>query len=474
MKSEGHSPALEYRPLPPQERVIAELCRDPLRGVFADPGSGKSAIVLAAFAHKRARFEARRMLIVAPVQVCAATWPAEVRKWRQFREFRVRHIVGTPKQRLDIMRAPAEIYLINPELVPWLVDQAWDWPDMLVVDESHRFKSLGTRWKALRKRLDMFDHRCILTGTPAPNGLVDLWAQAYIVDKGKALGATKSAYLSDFFACISRGQWSEWVPKRGSEPLIYQALKPIVSRISREELALDVPDPIVIERAVKLPPSAAETYKRLKTDLVLEFEAGDVVAPSAGALFGKLRQAANGRLYLSDDLLAGDDAPAERPFEVLHDAKLEALESLVDELGGKPVVIVYAFRHDLAALRTLYPKAPVIGAGAKPADVARVVERWNAGEVPVLLLHPASGGTGLNLQAGGHSIAWYGLPVSLEEYQQTNARLWRQGQAATVRIYHVVAENTIDQRIGELLRAKDATQRGLLNALVHDLGVLFG
>lgn len=460
----------EFVPHPPQERVIGELRRDFYRGVFADPGSGKTPMELEAFRRLRHDFVARRMLLVAPIPVCASTWPDEIAKWRQFKGIRYRYIHGTAKQRLKIMAQPAEIYAINPELLPWLVEQAWDWPDIFKVDESTKLKSIGTRWRAARKKLDMFTRRGIMTGTPAPNGLEDLWPQCYLVDKGEALGRTKTEYLNTFFVPHFRGTHNEWLLRDGSEQLIYKALRPIISRITREELALGIPEPLVVERVVKLPEEARNRYREVAEELATRLQCGEVVAPTAGSRSGKLRQIANGRVYLTwvDEGAVADEVDG-KPYDKVHDAKLEALHGLVDELGGKPTIIFYEFKHDLEAIRKLFPKAPQLTSKTGPDELRKLVRQWNLGHIPVMLMHPQSTGHGLNLQDGGHSMIWYSLPWDLEAYQQAVCRLWRQGQQATVRIYHLIAEGTIDRRVSGALGTKDMTQAALLRALEHEV-----
>lgn len=463
---------LEFIPHPAQVRVISEKLVTPHRAVLADPGVGKTPMALEAFCTRRERFEARRLLVISTIPVCAATWPKEIAKWRRFAGLRYVFICGSPTERLERMRQPADVYAINFELLPWLVKQKWDWPDTLEIDESSRLKSIGARWRAARKVMDRFEYRNIETGTPSPNGMLDLWPQIYLLDKGAALGDTLGKYQTDYFVGLFRGTHNEWVLRTDDcKEQIYAKLRPLCSRISRSELPNPTAEPIVIEREVQLPPRALELYRAVLGESYARLSKGEILAPNSGARDGKLRQIANGAVYLSEvyDNAACDTADG-RPFEKIHAAKLDAVESLVEELSGQPIVIFFEFRHDLAALRTLFPKAPCVGRGLKPAELSRLVDEWNARRVPVLLFHPQAAAHGLNLQEGGHHMAWYSLPWDLEVFQQARCRIWRQGQRETVMEYHITATGTIDQRVSRALQRKDLDQRGLLDALRHDIG----
>ncbi len=479
---------MDYRPEVYHERAIRDIIANPARGVFADPGSGKTGLVLEAFRRLRDAFDVSRALVVAPLAVATVTWPAEVAKWNQFRDLRVCLLQG--KDRAERLRADADLYLVNFENLPWLEAQrGFDWPEMLVVDESTRIKSLGQRWYALKRQCwrgervaipdgkariilheRTFARRLILTGTPAPNGLLDLWAQVFLLDGGRALGQTLGAYQKrEFVPVPSEAGYMKWVPRIGGEDAIAKALRPLITRISREEIALGLDDPRVVVRPVELPPKARRMYEELRDDCVIELPDGRrIIAPTAASLQGKLRQIANGRVYHSAPE-GVELRPGDKTFEVIHNAKLDELESIVEELAGKPAVVVYEFRHDLAAIKSRFPDVAVIGSGVKGAELVSIVERWNRGEIRLLALHPMSGGHGLNLQHGGHSIIWYGLQWDLELYQQAVARLWRRGQQNSVVVYHIVANRTVECRVSRELGRKDATQQALLDALAAEL-----
>lgn len=440
-------------------------------GILADPGMGKTAATLAAFKTLRDAGHAERALVVAPLRVCYSVWPAEVAKWSDFADLRVEVVHGPNRTRA--LTTDADIYVVNPEGLAWLSSQWRGWarrPDVLVVDESTKFKHTRTqRFKTLKPLLPQFERRYILTGTPIPNGLLDLFGQVYLLDLGGTLGKFITHFRNEFFFQTGYGGYT-WVARDGAEEEIYERLRPLVLRLDRNDY-LDLPPITHNAIAVDLPVDAMRAYRELETDFVLKVKAGEVVASNAGALTAKLRQAANGAVYLDDETEEAADRRGGRRFGELHAAKIDALLELIDELSGQPALVAYEFQHDRArlqkALKKFYPRGdvPYLGGGVSAARGAELEREWNAGSLPVLLVHPASAGHGLNLQAGGHHIAWFGLSYNLEHHDQMIDRLYRQGQNEHVFVHYLVAKRTVDIKILAALRQKDRTQRDLLDAL---------
>jgi len=449
-------------------------------GLFLDPGLGKTSVTLAAFLILRDLGIVRRMLIVAPLRVCYDVWPSEIEKWADFNGLQLEILHGPKKE--ERLKSSADIFVINPEGIAWLVDRQrrnkkskwlskrkWDWPDMLVVDESTLFKHSGTnRFEALRMVLNNFTRRYILTGTPAPNGYADLWGQLFLLDGGARLGK----YITHFRNRFCQRSWTGhgYDIVEGAEERIKDRIKDIVLRLDAEDW-LDMPPLIEKTIGVDLPPAARKLYKELEEEYVLSVGDGEVTAVNAGVLSSKLRQCANGRVYLDADgqvlRTAGEAVPKEqRKVGTIHKAKMEAIEELFDELNGQPLMIAYEFQHDLAALKEIFGKdVPVLGAGTTPAQGKKIREAWNRGELAVMLAHPASAGHGLNLQDGGHHMAWYSETWNLEHFDQMIRRQWRQGQTKPVFVYHIVARHTIDQKVVTARGDKDFKQKDLLNFL---------
>lgn len=462
-----------------QRRVAERMIDQPHLGLFLDPGLGKTSISLSAFRAMREAADVSRMLVVAPLRVCYSVWPPEVEKWDDFRDLRVRLLHG-PGKVPSALDPGAEVYVINPEGLEWLVRQRWRLPEMLVVDESTRFKRKSSkRSRLLGKLLDAFPRRYALTGTPAPNGLIDLHGQMLIVDRGKSLGRNVGDYLEEFFVNVPCGpgqQYWQWKPRRGATKQIYERIAPWVVRLDARDY-LELPEVVTVPMRVDIPDRAMDLYQQLRREMVLELEEGNVVAMNAGALTGKCRQVANGSVYLTDsgDVARADmDRGSTRRSEVVHDAKAQALVDLVEELGGKPLLVAYEFRHEIPlikkALRPVIGQEPPHFGGGVSATRGRELEAaWNRGDLPVLLVHPLSASHGLNLQGGGHHLAWYSLTWDLELYDQLVRRLWRQGQEERVFVYHLVSHGTIDGTVARVLEKKSRDQGELLDALREDL-----
>ena len=405
-------------------------------------------------------FEAHRILVIAPLRVARDTWPDELHKWEHLSDLRLSVAVGTETERKAALQAKADIYIINRENVGWLIEDSgipFDF-DTLVVDELSSFKNHQTkRFRSLMKVRPKVVRIIGLTGTPSSNGLMDLWAEYRLLDMGQRLGRFIGQYRSTYFTPDKRnGQVIfSYKPLPFAEKEIYAKIADItISMKSTDHLIM--PDLVTAEYPVKLSDKERERYDELRQDLVLKLAGGDVTAANAAALSGKLCQMANGAVY-------GDDGSV----HYIHDRKLDALEDLIEAANGKPVLVAYWFKHDLERISARLKDRHI---SFTKLDTSDSIASWNEGKWPVALIHPASAGHGLNLQSGGSTIIWFGLTWSLELYQQANARLWRQGQKAeTVVLHHIIAKDTIDERVMKALSAKDKTQTALIDAVKANL-----
>ena len=428
-------------------------------GLFLDMGLGKTVSTLTAIQELREIGFIDKVLIIAPKKVAQVTWKDEINNWEHLKGLRISVIDGTAAQRRAAMMADADIYTVSRDNVVWLVVEHGGVKlpyDMVVIDELSSFKNYASkRFKALR-RVRKFIPRVVgLTGTPAPNGLIDLWAQMFLIDEGKRLGKTVTGYRDRFFTAGRRNgdivyQWDLKSPAEETEQKISDLIKDICISMSAEDY-LKMPDKLMYYDRVKLSDKDFKAYKTFEREQVLEFiESGETItAASAAALSNKLQQFANGAMY-----------DADRKVLQLHDEKIEKLKELVEAANGQPVLVAYSFKHDLdKIMEALKEYKPV--KLEKPEQIAD----WNAGKINVLVTHPASAGHGLNLQKGGHIMIWYGLTWALELYQQFNARLYRQGQKKPVSIHHIIATDTVDEKIIKSLDGKDTTQRSLMDAI---------
>lgn len=445
-----------YEPYPYQQYCAARIVADAAVGLFLDMGLGKTVITLDAINTLRYdRWAVQRVLIIAPKKVAEGTWTKEAQKWEHLRHLRISAVLGSQQKRLRALATPADIYVINRDNVAWLVDyfkNAWPF-DMVVLDESSSFKnSQSKRFKALKLVRSRINRLVELTGTPASNGLIDLWAQIYLLDGGARLGRTLGQYRERFFDPDkrSRTQIFSYTPKDGSMEYIQQAIGDICVSMKAEDY-LNLPDRMFDDVPVVLDDKARKTYRQLERDLLLELDEGQITAASAGVLTGKLLQLCNGAVYDSE----------KRPLAI-HNCKVEAFLEVLEQLNGQHCLVFYNFQHDrdrlLAALEPLGLRVRVYQSAADE-------DAWNAGEVDVLLAHPASCAYGLNLQNGGHHIVWFGLTWSLEQYEQANKRLHRQGQRHPVIVHHLVVQGGMDEDVIESLRAKGDTQEALMDAL---------
>lgn len=425
--------------------------------LFLDPGLGKTSITLAAIKVLHKEGLLNRVLVIAPLRVIYSVWPQEIDKWNDFAHLRWTICHGPAKE--EAVRADADIYLVNPEGLEWLL-QRWNLfkPDTLVVDESTKFKNTQSkRFKLLRAFLPKFNRRWILTGTPAPNGLLDLFGQMFIVDLGYALGRYITHYRNTYFDATGFGGFS-WKLREDAEKKIYAKLKPYVLRLQAEDY-LDLPDIVENDIVVPLPERARKVYDEMEEEAFAELDAETLLnAANAAAATSKCRQIANGAAYMQ-----------EGAYAELHTAKLEALESILEERGGRPVMVAYEFRHDYErACKYFKQTFPCIGGGVSAKQADAHVRAWNAGELPVLFVHPASAGHGLNMQGCDEAdcIVWFTPTWDRELYDQLIARLRRQGtKLKRLYVHRIVGLNTVDFAVLRALRSKDKTQRALLGAL---------
>ena len=405
-------------------------------------------------------FEAHRILVIAPLRVARDTWPDELHKWEHLSDLRLSVAVGTETERKAALQAKADIYIINRENVGWLIEDSgipFDF-DTLVVDELSSFKNHQTkRFRSLMKVRPKVVRIIGLTGTPSSNGLMDLWAEYRLLDMGQRLGRFIGQYRSTYFTPDKRnGQVIfSYKPLPFAEKEIYAKIADItISMKSTDHLIM--PELVTVQYPIKISDKERERYDELRQDLVLKLAGGDVTAANAAALSGKLCQMANGAVY-------GDDGTV----HYIHNRKLDALEDLIEAANGKPVLVAYWFKHDLERISARLKDRHI---SFTKLDTSDSIASWNEGKWPVALIHPASAGHGLNLQSGGSTIIWFGLTWSLELYQQANARLWRQGQKAeTVVLHHIIAKDTIDERVMKALSAKDKTQTALIDAVKANL-----
>lgn len=455
---------MKWEPLPYQVNAAKFLLQRPGAGLFLDPGLRKTSITLAALDARRRQPKGLRALIIAPLRVVQLVWPGELEKWSDtFGALTMDTLHGKDKSRL--LKQGAHIQLVNPEGLPWLLAEAarmkkWPW-DTLVVDESTKFKNWnGVRAKLLRKHAALFERRWLLTGTPQPRQLEDLFAQVYLMDGGAALGRFITHFRMKYMqrtAHISEHVWN-WEPMPGAQDAVAKKIAHLVLRLSEKDY-LDIPPLLEDIRWVELPPKARAQYKELERELFLKLEKGVVTAANAGVLTQKLRQAANGIIYTEDG-----------EHETLHSAKLDALLELLEELDGEPLLLAVAFHPEVDAIRTAAKalcggNIPYIGQGMTGAALKEAETLWNAKKLPLMLAHPSSAAYGLNFQAN-HHVGWFGMTWNFEEYDQFIRRLRRSGQAKRVVNHRFMARNTIDLAITQANDVKDRNQNALFDSLV--------
>ena len=454
---------MRYSPHEYQRFATEYIEAHPVAAVLLDMGLGKTSITLTALNNLLFdSFKVRRILVIAPLRVARNTWGAEIDKWDHLSGLRYAVAVGTENERLAALQKQADIYLINRENVQWLISESgipFDF-DMVVIDELSSFKNHQTkRFKALMKVRPRVKRIVGLTGTPSSNGLMDLWAEFRLLDMGERLGRFIGQYRTSYFRPDKQnGQVVfSYKPLPGAEKQIYGKISDITISMKSDD-HLQMPELINSRYTVYLSEKEDSHYADLKKDLVLQLPDGEITAANAASLSGKLSQMANGAIYTD----AGETV-------AIHERKLDALEDIIEAANGKPVLVAYWFRHDLERITERLHKLKI---PCSKLDTDGSIRKWNAGEIPVALIHPASAGHGLNLQSGGNTLVWFGLTWSLELYQQMVARLWRQGQASeTVVVQHIITKGTIDERIMKALSEKDTTQAALIDAVKADLKI---
>ncbi|AEG61768.1 DEAD/DEAH box helicase [Desulforamulus ruminis] len=446
---------MRYEPHEYQDYATRFILEHPIAAVLLEMGLGKSVITLTAiFDLTLDSFEIRRVLVIAPLRVARDTWPAEIEKWDHLKGLTCSVAIGSEAQRKAALLKRAQVYIINRENVDWLVNKSglpFDF-DMVVIDELSSFKDNGSkRFKALRKVRPGVRRIVGLTGTPSANGLMDLWAEIGVLDMGQRLGRYITHFRNNYFMPDKRNQQMvfSYKPRPGAEETIYRLISDITISMKNTDY-LKLPELVMNEIPVWLADKEQKVYDTMKRDLVLSLEGWEIDALNAASLSNKLLQMANGAVYADDGSVAK-----------IHDRKLDALEDIIEAANGKPVLVAYWFKHDLERILNRFP--------AEKLDSADSIKRWNDGEIPLAVIHPASTGHGLNLQAGGSTLVWFGLTWSLELYQQTNARLWRQGQKDTVVIHHIITKGTIDEDVMLALKRKDKTQTALIDAVKANL-----
>lgn len=449
---------MKFKPHDYQQLTTDFIITHPEAAIFLGMGLGKTIITLTAVqALLFDSFEVSKALIIAPLRVARDTWPAELQKWDHLKDLRMSVMVGDKKTRTTALRTDADIYVTNRENIPWLVEETWpDWPfDMVIIDELSSFKShQAQRFKALRKCRPKIHRMVGLTGTPAPNSLLDLWAQFALIDNGQRLGKFITHYRSQYFLPDKTNghQVFSYKPREGADQAIYNAIADITISMKTTDY-LQLPPLTVTDYPVTMSRAETTKYRQLKKDMVLELGEGDVIdAPTAAALAGKLQQVSSGAIYTTED----------GGYQELHSRKLDALEDIIEAANGSPVLVAYWFKHEVPRILQRFPKAVALA-------TAEDFQAWNRGEIPIALIHPASAGHGLNLQDGGHLMVWFTLPWSLELYEQTNARLFRQGQTQPVTITRITCNDTIDTQIISALEIKNATQTALVDAVAAEL-----
>lgn len=446
---------MQFVPHTYQQMAIDKILDTPRAGLFLDMGLGKTVITLTAIDMlMNDRFEIERVLVIAPLRVAEDTWSRESQKWDHLKHLRISKILGSASQRRKALAKDADIYIVNRENVVWLTNElsqigdGWAF-DMVVIDELSSFKShKAQRFKALRKYITRSSRVVGLTGTPAPNGLIDLWSQIYLLDGGERLGKTITGFRERYFLPNQRSQTMifNYKPKEEAERAINAKIADICISMRAEDW-LDMPDRIDNVQSVILKPHEMDDYYKFERDCYLQFLEGEVTATSAAALTNKLLQYSNGAMYLPDG-----------SYVKTSEAKLDMLEEIIEVSGGKPILCFYSYRHDMERIMERFKYA-------RRLNDSEDIEKWNNGEIPLLLAHPAGAGHGLNLQGGGNIIVWFGLTWSLELYQQANARLYRQGQENAVIIHHLITEGTADESVLESLQGKRDVQDALLDAL---------
>ena len=448
---------MKYKPHSYQEYAIRYIETHPISALLIDMGLGKTSITLTAIRNLLFdSFEVCKVLVIAPLRVAKNTWTDEIKKWEHLSTLTYSLIIGNENERLSALNEQTDIYIINRENVDWLVNKSgykFDF-DMVVIDELSSFKNhQSKRFKSLMKVRPLVKRIVGLTGTPSSNGLMDLFAEFKILDMGKRLGYFIGQYRNTYFKPdkMNGPIVYSYKPLPNAENAIYEKISDITVSMKANEY-LKMPELLTSNYVVELSNSEKNQYDEMKKSLVLEITDGEITASNAASLSNKLCQLSNGAIY--------DD---EQNIVEIHDRKLETLEDIIESMNGKPLLIAYWYRHDLERIKSRF--------SVREIKTSEDISDWNDGKIPVALIHPASAGHGLNLQNGGSTLVWFGLTWSLELYQQTNARLYRQGQKNTVVIQHIITKGTIDEQILKALQKKNKTQADLIDAVRANLEV---
>lgn len=451
---------MRFKPWNYQQYSINHIIDHKASALFLDMGMGKTVSTLTAIDNLLFLGEVYKVLVIAPLRVAEDTWSTEVEKWDHLKQLRISKILGTKKQRKEALKVEADVYVTNRENIDWLVTEcfdSWIW-DMVIIDELSSFKSSkAKRFRALKKVRPYFKRIVGLTGTPAPNSLIDLWPQIYLLDGGQRLGKTITGFKDRYFNPGRRNGYVvyNWDLKEGAEKSIQNKISDICISMKANDY-LDLPERIDNIVEINLPKKSLETYKQLEKDLVIEIEEEDITAANAAVLTNKLLQMANSAIYSESKEVIN-----------IHDEKIEKLEEIIDISNGKSVLVFYNFKHDYNRISKMLTKKKVT---YQTLNTSEDIKNWNKGKIQIALLHPASAGHGLNLQYGGNIIIWFGLTWSLELYQQANARLHRQGQKETVIIHHLISKGTVDEDVMKALANKEINQNMLLEEVKARLG----
>lgn len=443
--------------VPHEYQKVAEqwILKNNKCGLFLDMGLGKTITTYTAIEKLINDYiDIKKVLVIAPKRVAEDTWPTELEKWDHLETLKVSQVLGSPKERKKALEVDADIYVVTRDNVVWLVDylgKNWDF-DTLVIDELSSFKNHSSkRFKKLKTVTPYFKRVIGLTGTPAPNSYMDLWSQIYLLDRGERLGKNITAFRRRFFDIYNRGMYNDYVLKKGAKEEIDILISDICISMKAKDYLKNLKEPIVIDVKAKMNKEEFRIYKQMEKDALIQLDNEDITALSAATVSNKLLQLANGSIY--------DD---EKNTHIIHSRKLEVLNELVEESQGENMLVFYTFKSDLERIKKEFPDAVKL-------EDDKDIKNWNQGKIKMLLAHPASAGHGLNLQNGGSIIVWYGLNWSLELYLQANARLQRQGQKNQVRIYRIITEKSIDERVLDALNGKNVSQEKLLRQLKAEI-----
>lgn len=440
---------MKYVPHEYQKYAEDFIINNPACALLLDMGLGKTVITLTSlWLLMFEYFEINKVLVIAPLRVAHDTWSRECEKWDHLKEIKISKVLGTEAERIKALADTADIYVINRENIEWLCNN-YDFDfDMVVIDELSSFKSPASkRFKALRKVRPKIKRIVGLTGTPAPNSLMDLWSEINLLDMGQRLERFIGGYRNEYFLPDKRNQQVifSYKLKEGAEERIYNKISDICVSMKACDY-LNMPDKVTNVIEVDMSDKEKKLYNKLEKEMLIPFEDGDIDAVNAAALSNKLLQMSNGAVY--------DEKKA---VKEIHSIKLEALEDLIEGANGKPVLIFYSYKHDKERIAKRFKVQEIL--------TSEDIEKWNKGNIPIAIAHPASAGHGLNLQSGGSTIIWFGLTWSLELYQQANGRLWRQGQKNAVVIHHIVTRGTMDEQVMKSLSEKRIGQDSLINAV---------